>query len=282
MKKIFSGILLLLVAASCHTATKKVESKADGVPQKKGDWNLVWDDEFNYNGLPDSIKWSFDTQGNESGWGNHEAEFYTDKRLANAQVADGMLTITARKEDFGGKKYTSARIRTIHKGDWLGGRIEVKARLPKGKGLWPAIWMLSTDWKYGGWPESGEIDIMENVGYDPDSIHGTVHTKAYNHVIGTQVGKTISVPDCHEKFHVYALEWDANEMRMFVDDQKYFTFKNEHTGFEAWPFDQPFHLILNVAVGGDWGGKQGIDDSVFPQTMDVDYVRVYQKNEAVN
>jgi len=240
-------------------------------------YKLVWSDEFDYSGLPESGKWSFDQRGNAYGWGNNEAQFYTKERIQNAEVKDGFLTITAHKEEFEGKKYTSARLVTAGKGDWLYGRMEIRAKLPDGRGMWPAIWMLSTEGKYGGWPASGEIDIMENVGYDPFVIVASAHTKSYNHVQGTQKNSNLTVTDCHTNFHLYALEWEASEYRVFVDDQLYFTFKNEGTGFKAWPFDQKFHLILNVAVGGNWGGKEGIDDAIFPRAMVVDYVRVYQK-----
>ena len=148
--------------------------------------------------------------------------------------------------------------------------------MPKGRGLWPAIWMLPTDWKYGDWPVSGEIDIMEHVGYLPDSVFGTVHTGAYNHSIGTQKGAETFRTDLSEAFHVYVLDWDENEIRIYIDDELYFTFKNEKKTHKEWPFDQRFHLLMNIAVGGNWGGTMGIDESVFPQTMEVDYVRVYQ------
>ncbi|HWR99346.1 MAG TPA: glycoside hydrolase family 16 protein, partial [Prolixibacteraceae bacterium] len=188
-------------------------------------YKLVWSDEFDYNGLPDTKKWSFDVTGNSSGWGNNEAQYYTSDRLQNAQVKDGFLTITALKEDHEGKKYTSARLRTAAKGDWLYGRFEIRAKLPDGRGMWPAVWMLPTDWKYGGWPASGEIDIMENVGYDPYWIVASAHTRLYNHVQGTQKNNKISIPDCYTGFHVYALEWEASAYRIYVDDQLYFTFK---------------------------------------------------------
>lgn len=242
-------------------------------------YQLVWSDEFEYSGLPDSTKWSFDQKGNGYGWGNNEAQFYTRNRLQNAGVKDGFLTITALKEELEGKKYTSARLVTAHKGDWLYGRLEIRAKLPDGRGMWPAIWMLPTEGKYGGWPASGEIDIMENVGYDPFVIVASAHTKSYNHVQGTQKNNKITIADCHTNFHVYALEWEAAEYRVFVDDQLYFTFKNEGTGSKAWPFDQKFHLLLNLAVGGNWGGKEGIDEAIFPRAMVVDYVRVYQQKD---
>jgi|SRR5665648_14083 len=242
-----------------------------------GTETMVWSDEFDYSGLPDASKWSYDTDGNASGWGNNELQYYTSARLKNSEVKNGFLYINAIKEDFEGKKYTSARLVTRTKGDWLYGRMEIKAKLPDGRGMWPAIWMLPTDWAYGNWPASGEIDIMENVGYDPYVIVASAHTQSYNHVIGTQKNATLNIPDCYTNFHVYALEWEASEYRVYVDDKLYFTFKNEGKGFKEWPFDKRFHLLLNVAVGGNWGGAQGIDDTIFPCSMVVDYVRVYQK-----
>lgn len=240
---------------------------------------LVWSDEFNIAGLPDSSKWNYDL-GNGCpdvcGWGNHELEYYTARRSENARVENGHLVIEARKENYEGFKYTSARMVTKGKGDWKYGRVEVKARLPKGRGIWPAIWMLPTEWKYGGWPKSGEIDIMEFVGYMPDSVFGTIHTEAYNGVNGLQKSKGKFYTDLNTAFHEFAIEWSPEEISFFIDDRLYHVYKNDHRGTASWPFDQSFHLILNVAVGGDWGGKFGVDESVYPQKMEVDYVRVYQ------
>lgn len=251
--------------------------KITGTKTDTAKYELVWSDEFNYNGLPDSKKWSYDTEGNASGWGNNEAQNYTKENIKNSEIKGGFLHINALKEDFEGKKYTSARLVTKLKGDWLYGKVVVRAKLPEGRGMWPAIWMLPTDWKYGGWPASGEIDIMENVGYDPYVIVASAHTQNYNHVQGTQKNAKITIPDCYTKFHNYVLEWDANEYRVYVDSKLYFTYKNEGTGYKVWPFDQRFHLLLNVAVGGNWGGAKGIDDTIFPRSMVVDYVRVYQQ-----
>ncbi|MFO8001458.1 MAG: glycoside hydrolase family 16 protein [Marinilabilia sp.] len=237
---------------------------------------LVWSDEFNYEGLPDETKWNYDTAGNSDGWGNNELQYYTANREKNAYVDGEHLVITARRESMNDFSYTSARLTSKEKGDWLYGRVEVKAKVPGGRGIWPAIWMLPTDWEYGEWPESGEIDIMEHVGYEPDSVHTTVHTEAFNHNIGTQVGKATYVPDCEEVFYVYAIEWDADKIDFFIDDEKVFTFQNSGKGPDEWPFDKRFHLLLNVAVGGDWGGLHGVDDSIFPAEMKIDYVRVYQ------
>jgi len=237
---------------------------------------LVWSDEFDYTGLPDANKWNYDTEGNSSGWGNNELQYYTNARIENSEVKDGYLRITAIKEEYAGSHYTSARLITKGKGDWLYGRMEIKAKLPDGRGMWPAIWMLPTDWQYGGWPKSGEIDIMENVGYDPYVIVASAHTESYNHVLGTQKSSRMTVNTCYSDYHVYSLEWDETEYRVYVDESLYFTFRNEGTGYKVWPFDKRFHILLNVAVGGNWGGAQGIDESIFPRSMMVDYVRVYQ------
>ncbi len=243
-----------------------------------GTWKLVWNDEFDYTGLPDSVRWSYDTAGNKIRWGNNELQHYTEFDSANVQVENGVMTIIARTEEREGKKYTSARMITKNKGDWKYGRFEIRAKVPKGKGTWPAIWMLPTDWKYGAWPASGEIDIMEYVGYQPDSIYGTAHTKLYNHTIRTQKSAGLYVKDPHLNYYVYTLEWDEQEYRIYVDDLHYFTFKNERTGYAAYPFDQRFHLLINLAIGGNWGGKYGVDTTLFPHRFSIDYVRVYEKN----
>ena len=240
---------------------------------------LVWADEFNYSGLPDSTKWSYDIgRGcpDNCGWGNRELQYYTVKRTENARVENGQLIIEARKEKFADANYTSARLLSKNKGDWKYGRFEIKARIPEGKGMWSAIWMLPTKWEYGGWPHSGEIDIMENVGYLPDSLYGTVHTGAYNGMLGTQKTGGVLRNDLSKAFHVYAMEWREDAISFFIDGEKYHEFNNENKDSEAWPFDKDFHVLLNIAVGGNWGGKMGVDDSYFPQKMEIDYVRIYQ------
>jgi beta-glucanase (GH16 family) len=244
---------------------------------------LVWSDEFDYNGLPDSTKWSYDVGGH--GWGNEELQYYTDKRLENARVENGKLIIEARKENYEGNDYTSARLVTRNNGDWTYGRIEIRARLPQGKGTWPALWMLPTKWIYGSgdWPDVGEIDIMEHVGHKEGEIHGTIHTHDFNHMDGTQKSGQTFVGDAVSAFHVYAIEWTKEEIRWYVDGSKFFTYENNGDGWSAWPFDHPFHLIMNIAVGGTWGGAEGVDDTIFPQKLEVDYVRVYQtKNQLGN
>lgn len=240
---------------------------------------LVWSDEFDVNGAPDATKWNYDLgNGCPSNcyWGNNELQYYTNE-TNNVRVENGHLIIEAHKEARGDRAYTSTRIISKGKGDWLYGRIEVRAKLPRGKGTWPAIWMLSTDWKYGGWPDSGEIDIMEHVGYDPGVIHGTIHTEKYNHVKQTQKEGKITVPDAQDAFHVYAIKWTKDNIDFYVDDKLYHSVARVPTDdFRGWPFDQRFHLLLNIAVGGNWGGAQGVDESIWPQKMEIDYVRVYQ------
>ncbi len=243
-----------------------------GQPFKK----LVWSDEFNGKGLPDSTKWGYDIGRGSDGWGNNELQFYTAKNTNNARVENGILIVEAHKEMTADAKYSSARLVTKNKGDWKYGRIEVKAKLPAGRGMWPAIWMLPTDWKYGGWPHSGEIDIMENVGFWPDSVLGTVHTNSFNGMKRTQKTAGLHFKDLSTAFHVYSIVWDAEEIKFYVDNQQYNQFKNTHKNTDEWPFDQRFHLLINIAVGGNWGGQKGIDDAIFPQKMWIDYVRVYQ------
>lgn len=241
---------------------------------------LVWSDEFSRAGLPDSTKWGYDLGDGcpgICGWGNNELQYYNANRLQNARVENGYLVIEAHREKMGTKEYSSARMVSKHKGDWTYGRMAIRAKLPKGLGVWPAIWMLPTDWVYGGWPASGEIDIMENVGYMPDSVFGSVHTKRFNHSIGTQVTKGQLSTTLSSDFHEYSIEWDAEKIDFFFDGRQYLTFRNKHEGPDVWPFDRNFHLILNIAVGGNWGGKMGVDKAIWPQKMLIDYVRVYQQ-----
>lgn len=231
----------------------------------------VWTDEFNVDGNADASKWSFDIGGN--GWGNNELQYYTNG--LNTSISNGALRIIAKKEAYSGRDYTSARIVSKNKGDWLYGRFEVKAKLPKGRGTWPAIWMLPTDWFYGNWPNSGEIDIMEHVGYDQNRVHITIHTKAFNHTLGTQKGANKIINTASEEFHLYRVDWASYGIRGYIDDEKIFEFMKPSGGSDYWPFDKKFHLLMNIAVGGSWGGVMGVDDTIFPATMEIDYVRVF-------
>ena len=268
-----TALAVVLTLVGCDTAGP--DDAETTVPERAG-WELVWHDEFDGEGLPDPDRWSYDVGSH--GWGNNELQNYYGPNESTARVEDGHLIITASLiERPSYREYRSARLKTKGKGDWLYGRVEVRAKLPGGRGTWPAIWMLPTENTYGGWPESGEIDIMEHVGFDPGVVHGTVHTEAFNHMIGTHKGSQIDVPDAEEAFHVYAIEWSADRIDFFVDDERYFTFENSGAGSDEWPFDQRFFLIMNIAVGGNWGGQRGVDDTIFPQEMVVDYVRVWQE-----
>jgi len=259
-----------------------------------GEWKLVWSDEFDKAGLPDAAKWGYETGFLR----NNERQYYTRARRENARVENGMLIIEARKEKYrnpsfdpaakpGGPRrgrrsreyadYTSASLTTASKAAWTYGRIEVRAKLPSGRGTWPAIWTLGTNIREVGWPACGEIDIMEFVGFEPGVVHANVHTRKYNHVQKTGKGDKVSIADASEAFHVYAVEWDAQKIDFLVDGRQYFSFRNERTGPAVWPYDREQYLILNLAIGGDWGGRKGIDDGIFPQRYEIDYVRVYQK-----
>ena len=269
----------VMAVMAVMTATAAHAAEADGATDPVAshhEWRFgtepVWQDEFDRDGAPDPAKWGYDIGG--KGWGNNELQYYTD-REANAFVADGLLTIVARSQKVGKNGYTSARMVSRGKGDFLYGRIEFRARLPVGRGTWGALWMLPTESRYGGWPRSGEIDIMEHVGHDPGQVHVTVHTQAYNHKIKTQRGEQVHVDNHATQFHLYRVDWTPDWIRGYIDDAPVFEFANEGTGPDAWPFDQPFHLLMNLAVGGDWGGAQGVDAAAFPAWMEVDYVRVY-------
>lgn len=234
---------------------------------------LIWSDEFNYKGLPDSTKWAYDTGGD--GWGNNEQQYYTAGNAQNAIVSDGTLKIIARKESKEKNRFTSARLVTRNKAEFTYGKIEIRAKLPGGRGIWPAVWMLGKNISTVSWPECGEIDIMEHVGYNKDSIFGTVHCEAYNHMKGTQKGKSILIKNPYKAYHIYSLEWNPDSIDFLVDGVMYNHILNENLSNKEWPFDQPFYLIMNVAVGGNWGGKMGLDENIFPAAMEVDYVRVY-------
>ncbi|MFZ9240111.1 MAG: glycoside hydrolase family 16 protein [Chitinophagaceae bacterium] len=237
-------------------------------------WKLVWSDEFKKDGLPDPSKWGYDVGGH--GWGNNELQYYTQSRKENARVENGKLIIEARREPMEGKEYTSARLVTRDIATWSSGKIEVSAKLPAGLGTWPAIWMLANTNPLK-WPDDGEIDIMEHVGYDQGTVHASVHTKKYNHIIGTQKTNKVFVKDCSEIFHRYQLEWNNDSIRIGIDNNFYYSFKNEKSGYDVWPFSNKCYLLLNLAVGGNWGGQKGVAVDIWPRRMEVDYVRVYQK-----
>lgn len=232
---------------------------------------IVWADEFDVAGAPADKNWAYDAA--DSGKYNQELQLYTQSR-SNSFVKDGTLTISALKDASG--NWTSARLYTMGKATWTYGYIEVRAKLPAGKGTWPAIWMMPASDTYGGWPNSGEIDIMEFVGFMPDMIHTSAHTKDYNHRIGTQKTRAGAIENVSGDFHTYAIEWSPKGIFWYVDDKPFYFFLNENKGSGGWPFDKPFYLILNVAMGGSWGGMQGMDPNLNRADMVVDYVRVYQ------
>ena len=253
-------------------------------------YELVWADEFNYKGKPDPKKWGYETGYLR----NHELQYYTGRK-ENVRVENGNLLIEARRENFKNKDfksftdknwrfnkefsgYTSASVTTQNLAEWTYGKLEVRAKLPRGIGSWPAIWMLAANIGEVGWPKCGEIDIMEHVGFDPNVIHGTAHTQTYNHMRGTQLGKKITVDDVYNTYHIYSIEWTPERIDFLVDGVVYNTVVNQHKTTDEWPFDQNFHLKINNAIGGDWGGQKSIDDTSFPQKMFVDWVRVYQLN----
>ncbi len=271
-----STLLFTLFSLESH-AQEKVGSNNKSTKTKEFQFKKKpsWSDEFNYQGLPDSTKWSYDIGSKWNGWGNNELQYYTHAEIKNAEVKNGVLKITAIKEEKEGLKFTSTRLVSKKKADFKYGRFEARAKVPVGRGTWPAIWMLPTESVYGGWPASGEIDILEHVGYDQDVVHISAHSKTYHHSINTQKTATKKIKNATSKFHLYRVDWTPTYIKGFVDNEEIFHFDNEGKGFESWPFDQEFHWLINLAVGGNWGGQKGIDDAAFPAVFEVDYVRKY-------
>jgi len=280
MRPLFAVILLCAISVFCGACSKNQDSNG-GVsssllqPPTDLGWTFettpVWSDEFNYTGTPDTSKWTYDLGG--GGWGNNELEYYT-KSPNNVNVANGLLTITARNENIQGMNYSSARMVSKGSGHILYGRIEVKAKLPSGTGTWPAIWMLPDNYAYGSWPKSGEVDIMEMVGFDPGNVHFSAHNQLY--YAGTAKTSTMYIATASTDFHTYREDWTPYAVRGYYDDNLVFTYVNNGTGAAQWPYDQTFHLLMNIAVGGSWGGTKGVDNTAFPTTMQVDYVRFYK------
>ncbi len=231
--------------------------------------NLVWEDDFNTDGAPDATKWTYDIGTGTNGWGNNEVQYYTD-RADNAVVSNGNLVITAKKESFSGSDYTSARLKTQGLYNFTYGRVEVRAKLPGDAGTWPAIWMLGSNFPTVGWPQSGEIDIMEQTGADKNTVLATCHWFDTGNNIKADFGQTTSITNASSEFHVYTMEWTDQSITVYLDDVKYY----ELTNSSSLPFNDNFFLILNVAMGGTLGGT--IDAGFNESTMEVDYVRVYQ------
>lgn len=235
-------------------------------------YELVWADEFDVSGAPDPSKWDWDVGG--GGWGNGEIQYYTHGE--NAEVSDGCLNIHLRAQEREGRRVTSARLVTRGKANWLYGKFEARIKLPFGAGTWPAFWMLPVDRAYGAWPNSGEIDIMEHVGAVQGEVHASVQTKSHNHMSGAPSTASLMLKDAGEGFHTYTLEWLPGQIILSVDGETCLTYTPESRGYADWPFDKRMYLVLNLAFGGSWGGKEGVDEGCLPQTMQVAYVRVYQ------
>jgi beta-glucanase (GH16 family) len=273
-----SAAVLAMVIVFFPSCTEEDVLTAPASPKLVEDLNWkfeetpFWADEFDQDGKPSSARWQYEV--GFTGWGNNELQYYT--RGDNASIKDGILTIEARKEDKGEAKYTSSRIISRGLGDFLYGRFEARMKLPAGRGTWPAFWMLPSDFSYGVWPKSGEIDVMEHVGWDPGVVHVTVHTEKNNFANGTQVSGTKNVPDFSSEFHLYRVDWTPYAVRGYVDGEKVFEYVNKNTGYSAWPFNKRFFLLLNLAIGGQWGGAKGVDDTIFPARFLIDYVRVYK------
>ncbi len=235
---------------------------------------LVWSDEFNTGTRPDTTKWAFNIGTGQGGWGNNESEYYTSDST-NARIENGSLVIEARKENKGGKFYTSARMLTQGKATWTYGRFEIRAKLPKGLGTWPAIWMLGDNINTVGWPTCGEIDIMEEVWKEAEVINWSAHSKLLNWTLGTQKTYKTAIPGVTDDYHIYTLDWSKDLIKFYVDGTLYYTVANDGRGTDSYPFVAPQFLLLNLAIGGNMAGNT-IDDSIFPVRMLVDYVRVYQ------
>ncbi len=267
-------ILLLLAQTAGLGATNYTVDAPMTVPTTEP----AFADEFGGDAI-DGTKWRHDTSRNLPGWHNNEKQYYADARLRNARIDNGTLVIEARRQilsrkrypDWGGQAYTSARL--VSRTPRGYGFYEIRAKLPCGRGIWPAIWMLAPD---GKWPDNGEIDIMEMVGWDARIIHATLHSGAFNHAKGTQRGAQTRVPTSCTGFHRYQLDWRPDSITIGIDGRAHMRVANDRPGgVAAWPFTRPYDLILNVAVGGSWGGQKGIDDAAFPQAMTVDYVRYW-------
>lgn len=277
--KLFTLLVTLSLFSSTLTTNAQTQRLAR-TPKaaKKPGYTLLYSDEFNGTGKPDSTKWTFEAR--PKGWVNGEQQTYTDATRDNAVLRDGNLVITGKKDYPTGDTsapWSSARLISKNKMDFLYGKIEVRAKLPKARGSWPAIWMMPTESKYGKWPRSGELDIMEHIGNKLDSVFSSVHTESKNWMNGGLQSGTRIVKDVNTTFHVYGLDWTPDSLVFTYDGQQCFTMVNPKTNAKDWPFDQPFYIILNVAIGGGLGGA--ITDEDWPDSMVVDWVRVYQKNK---
>ena len=269
-----AGLLAALTIGAAHGASVEANGAAGGAPhQAPPGWTLDWSDEFDGAAL-DRAKWTFETGGH--GFGNNEMQYYTD-RPENLRVAGGMLVIEARRERYQGRDYTSARIKTAGLVERTYGRYEARIKVPRGQGIWPAFWLLGADIKSAGWPRCGEIDIMENIGKEPGTVHGTLHGPGYSgeHAFGSP--SSLETGAFADDFHVFAVEWEPKRIRWYRDGILYHTASPEQVKGD-WVFEHPFFVILNLAVGGYWPGYPDATTTL-PQRMLVDYVRVYKRGQ---
>ncbi|MEQ1689376.1 MAG: glycoside hydrolase family 16 protein [Sphingopyxis sp.] len=267
----YRGVILPIALAGCASMAPPDTAIPPG-------YTLLWHDEFAKDGAPDPRIWAHDTAHNRTGWFNNELQYYDGGAGGNAYVAGGVLRLTARAEDlsgradYGGQRYSSARLITRGRREWTYGFIDVRAKMPCGAGTWPAIWMLGTR---GEWPSGGEIDIMEQVGSNPGDVFGTVHNPATVSRALPSQSNHIAVPDACAAFHNYQAEWTVDSIRFMLDGREYGRYDRAGKPSGGWPFDRPNFMILNLAIGGDLGGV--VDDAIFPATFAIDYVRVYQR-----
>jgi beta-glucanase (GH16 family) len=276
------NVLLAAVMGAVAVSTHELHSglARENSPVASAAWRLVWADEFNEDGRLDLQNWTFDLGG--TGWGNRELQYYTGRSPENVVVQDGSLVIRALNERYSGpdgvkRNYTSTRLHTRRHFSATYGRFEARVKLPIGKGLWPAFWMLGDDIGEVGWPSCGEIDVFENKGSEPATIHGALHGPGYSH--GSGLTASYSLPSYQrftDDFHTFAVEWEPSQVRFYVDHSLYkVATPSDMPSGKRWVFDHPFFLVLNLAVGGNWPGSPD-ESTIFPQTMNVDYVRVYQ------
>ncbi len=267
------AFILLFLANSAHAEFSKTYACPSESTRSHSQWRLVWHDDFLKDGAIDAKKWKSEIGPDNN---NHEAQYYT-ARSQNLRIENHHLVLEARKENFEGMEYTSARISSNE--SWKYGRYETCAKLPSGVGTWPAIWMVAKKLFYGEqlWPDNGELDIMEAVGFRSLETFSTVHTADYNSYYNTQKTLGTSVPDMYAGFHLYAMEWFKDHIDFYVDKNKFFSFTKESSDWRKWPFDKKFIFIMNLSIGGDWGGIEGIDPNAFPNRMEIDFVHIFKK-----
>ena len=269
-----SGAVTVMSGSARQSIVVNQAAAAQAAYYAPDGYQLVWQDEFNEGTELNPADWKHEVQG--SGWVNHELQNYVDHKTPKGrhvtEIMDGKLLIHCFKED--GKIY-SGRVYAHVKSGWTYGYIEASIKLPKGKGTWPAFWMMPVNFR--SWPADGEIDIMEEVGYHPDYVSSSLHANSHVHSNGTQVTHEMYCKGAEGEFHTYAIEWTAQYITTFVDGKQQLHYENRGLGRDDWPYTDPFYIIFNLAWGGDWGGSQGVDENALPVTMEVDYVRVFQK-----